>query len=428
MKVEQLIFYVWWMSAGEVVYYLALDFLLDVTKTEKKRGPMLLWLLGNGLMIGAAVYWQVPGMFLVDLLFLCLFARGVFGIAWEKLTAPALILFTLYTFLEGFSAVTMSWISRNMMSEVRGRAAQMAVSALLDALYFGGLWFLRRRYGYTLQKPISSYLYILLLPGGLMVLSIRYGLKLDSPAFEEYLSGFGAGMEVYVLLVMIGAVCLFFVMIEVFCKIIALTECEQSALILKSQVEGQRIYVEEARKRQEQDASFRHDIHNHLLVLAGLIHEEHYEKAQEYVKQLHLRCEAPSCPVSTGSAALDVLLGEKVGFARQNHVEVTCSVRIPDPCHIDDMDLCVVFANVMDNAIRASMESGRDKPYLAITTSCRSRFLVVTAVNSSSGHGTVPMGTGLRNVKSIAEKYGGTMEIQPGEDFRISILLCQKEP
>ncbi len=360
-------------------------------------------------------------------LFLALFAKGVFGIAWEKLTAPAVILFTLYTFLEGFSAVTMSWISRNMMTEAWGRAAQMAVSVLLDALYFAGLWFLRKRYRYTLQKPISSYLYILLLPGGLMVLSIRYGLKLDSPVFEEHLAGFGVSTGVYVLLVMMGAVCLFFVMIEVFCKIIALTEYEQSALILKSQTKGQRIYVEEARRRQEQDASFRHDIHNHLLVLAGLIREKHYEKAQEYAGQLQARCEAVSCPLSTGSAALDVLLREKVGFARQNQIEVTCNVGIPDPCHIDDMDLCVIFANVMDNAIGACMESGSEKPFLAITTRCRSRFLVVTAVNSSPGHGTVHMGTGLRNVKTMAEKYRGTMEIQSGEVFRISILLCQKE-
>lgn len=424
MSMENLMFYGWWLLTNEVICYLAFDFLCDVTGTKKKRTYVVLWLLGNGLMIIAAIFYQLPGMFFADILLLILFAKGVLHIGWDRLAAPVTILFTCYTILEGFLAIAMSWVSRTVHWAAWGMALQALISCLLDVLYFAGLRFIRRKYLFTLQNPISSYLYILLLPGTLIILSVRYGLRLDSPGFEEHLSGFGVSMSGYAFVMMTGAVCLFFLMIEMLCRIMVMTEQEKSLLLLRSQVKGQRIYIEEAKKRQEQYASFHHDIRNHLLVLSGLIREENYEKAQEYAGRLHVSCTALSSPVSTGNEVLDVLLREKTEYARRNHIEVTCSVGIPHTCFIDDMDLCVIFANLMDNAICACIKSEAEKLFLSISTKCRARFLVIEAVNSCSSCEAITMGTGLLNVKSIAEKYQGTLEIQPGEVFRVSILLC----
>lgn len=427
MKGENLVFYGWWLLADEAVCYMALDFLCDVTGTPKGGRHMLWWLLVNGLMIGAAVFWELPGMFLADILLLIFFAKGVLHIKWDRFAAPAAILFTCYTFLEGFSGIVMSWIACNVTLRARGVALQMLVSCLLDGLFFGGLWFIRRKYGFTLQKPVSSYLYILLLPGTFIILAIRYGLRLDSPYFEAHLSGFGITMRSYVCFMMLGAVCLFFLMIEIFCRIIAITEHEQSLMLLGSQAEGQRIYIEEAKRRQEQYSSFCHDIRNHLLVLSGLIGEKHYEKAREYALSLHAGCQSLSAAVSTGNEVLDVLLEEKLAYARHNQIEAACSVKLPDTWFVEDMDLCVIFANLMDNAVLACQKSGARNPFLSISAKCRSRFLVVEALNSSPAQESITMGTGLRNVKSIAEKYQGTVEIQAGEVFRISVLLCMEE-
>ena len=124
---------------------------------------------------------------------------------------------------------------------------------------------------------------------------------------------------------------------------------------------------------------------------------------------------------------LDVLLEEKLAYARHNQIEAACSVKLPDTWFVEDMDLCVIFANLMDNAVLACQKSGVRNPFLSISAKCRSRFLVVEALNSSPAQESITMGTGLRNVKSIAEKYQGTVEIQAGEVFRISVLLCMEE-
>lgn len=424
---EKLIFYIWWLLINEVVDYLAFDFLCDVTGTKKKSIYIFAWLLGNGLMITAVVSDWLPGMFFVDIVFLIVFAKGVLHIGWDKLVAPVTILFTCYTFLEGFLAIAMSWISRTVHSAAKGKVLQVLLSCFLVMMYFAGLWFIRRKYVFTLQKSISSYLYVLLLPGILIILSIRYGLRLDSPGFEEHLLGFDIGRSGYACFMMAGAVCLFFLMIEVFCKIMVITEQEKSLVLLGSQAEGQRIYIEEAKKRQEQYSSFHHDIRNHLLVLSGLIREENYEKAQEYAGKLYAGLESLSVSVSTGSEVLDVLLREKEEYARRNQIKVTCSVRIPHEFFVDDMDLCVIFANLMDNAICTCIKSEAKESFLSVSTKCKARFLVIEVVNSSSACETITMGTGLHNVKNIAEKYQGTLEIEAGEAFRVSVLLCLKE-
>ena len=48
---------------------------------------------------------------------------------------------------------------------------------------------------------------------------------------------------------------------------------------------------------------------------------------------------------------VDILLSEKLGLAKEITAEV--SLLLPRPCGMDDFDLCVIFANALDNAINA---------------------------------------------------------------------------
>ncbi len=425
---NRVFYHVWWLLVNEIVCYLAFDFLLEVTGRKEGRRYLPAWLGVNALMITAALCVRLPGLFLADMVLLALFARRFLKLAWEEFLAPLTILFTFYVFMEGFSAVIMSWISTNMSSPLYGQAVQVLISLLLDGLYFLWLRIVRKRYLSSLHRSVSSYLYILLLPCGIMAWSVRYGLKLDSPFFEEYLSASGAGLRTSAFFLMTAGVLMVFMMIQVFSRIIAMTDQERRGALLKVRLEEQKIYIEEARKRNEQFASFQHDIDNHLLVLSGLIREKHYEKAGEYIDRLRAGSEVLSFPVSTGNEVLDTLLREKGGYARGNGIEVACRVRIPEEFPADDMDLCILFANMMDNAVRGCMESGQEKPFLTICTRSRSRFLVIEEVNSAAPGQSVTMGTGLNNIRDIAEKYEGTMELEKGGGtFRISVLLCSKK-
>lgn len=220
---------------------------------------------GNDLITAIVTLLQLPGTFFIDILVLVAFAKAVLKIQNSELVTPVTIIFTFYTFMEGYSAFVMSWVSSDFHSPTGGEMEQIFVPLLLDILFLGILQIIKKRYSYTLRQSISSYLYILLLLCAMIVLLIRYGLKLDGRDFEQHLASFGVNARFAVLFTMLGAAIIVFMMIETFCKIIQLTRHEKSAALLQSQLNRQRVYIEEAAKRNELYASFQHDIDNHLL-------------------------------------------------------------------------------------------------------------------------------------------------------------------
>ena len=128
---------------------------------------------------------------------------------------------------------------------------------------------------------------------------------------------------------------------------------------LTQAAQAQKIYISEARMRYEQTKSFRHDVKNHLSVLDGLLRGGKLEEGRAYLKQLEAVSEALSFPYQTGNPVVDILLGEKLGLAKEISAEV--SLVLPKPCGMDDFDLCVLFANALDNAISACRKSAGAK-------------------------------------------------------------------
>ena len=183
----------------------------------------------------------------------------------------------------------------------------------------------------------------------------------------------------------------------------------------------QKVYIAEAQARYEQTKSFRHDIKNHLSVLDGLLRSGKLEEGREYLKKLEAVSEALSFPYQTGNPVVDILLGEKLGLAKEIAAEV--SLVLPKPCGIDDFDLCVLFANALDNAIAACRANDGAKA-IRIGGKQQGDFYMLTFENTCSDGLLPPAGTGLSNVKAVAEKYhGALMTEKNGRQYYLSVLL-----
>lgn len=422
---NQILLCIWWVLENGIIHYFAFDFLLWCTKKNGKNW-IILWITINAFIAVAVTYYQISGTFLFDLIFLFLFSKLAVTIKPADMIAPSAIIFTLYTLMEGISAVMMAEVSRSITSPQLGTVIQIIISAFLAVLFVCSLYRMKKKYAATLQNPIASYLYILLLPYSLMILVIRYGLQLDNSNFEQYLSSLGFDVRLMVFLSMAGAAVVVFAMINIFCKIIYLSEKEKMIGHLQIQLNSQKIYIDEAQKRSSQYASFQHDIRNHLLVLSGLLHSQQFTQAEQYTQKLHKNCAALFPCIVTGKTVLDILLNEKLNYARNSQIETVCSVSIPADFEVDDLDLCVLFANIMDNAITACIKES-DKRFLSLKAKTKADFLIIESVNTAAGTQTIQEGTGLSNIRHIAEKYQGTMETELKDNhFQIHVLLCSK--
>ena len=184
---------------------------------------------------------------------------------------------------------------------------------------------------------------------------------------------------------------------------------------------AQKVYITEAQARYEQTKSFRHDIKNHLSVLDGLLKNGTLEEGRDYLRKLETVSEALSFPYQTGNPVVDILLGEKLGLAKEIAAEV--SLVLPKPCGIDDFDLCVLFANALDNAITACRANDGAKA-IRIGGKRQGDFYMLTFENTCSNKPVPPAGTGLSNIKAVAEKYhGALMTEKNGRQYYLSVLL-----
>ncbi|MCI8869152.1 MAG: sensor histidine kinase [Lawsonibacter sp.] len=184
---------------------------------------------------------------------------------------------------------------------------------------------------------------------------------------------------------------------------------------------AQKVYITEARARYEQTRAFRHDIKNHLSVLDGLLGGGELDQCRAYLRKLEAASEALSFPYQTGNPVVDILLGEKLGLAGEIAAEV--SLCLPRSWEIDDFDLCVIFANALDNAI-AACRSAPGARFIRIAGKRQGDFYLLTFENACSGEPLPPAGTGLSNIKSAAEKYrGAVLTEKTGQVFSLNVLL-----
>ncbi len=198
----------------------------------------------------------------------------------------------------------------------------------------------------------------------------------------------------------------------------------QSALdSLTQAANAQKAYIAEAQLRYEQTRAFRHDIKNHLTVLGGLLNNGKIKEGCAYLEKLEIISSALSLPYRTGRPAVDILLAEKLTLAEANGIAVEVSLLLPEHCGMDSLDLCVIFANALDNAIQAC-QSAPDKKSIRITGERQGDFYLLAFENSCAAGPLPPSGTGLANIQTIAGKYHGAMLAEKsGGWFSLHVLV-----
>ena len=159
--------------------------------------------------------------------------------------------------------------------------------------------------------------------------------------------------------------------------------------------------------------------------MKNLLKSGKLEEAVSYMEAMDDIAEKMSFPCSTNNPVVDILVGNKLGIAKSMGIDADCSLLLPYPCDIKDIDICIVLSNALDNAIQAvkSLDAGIEK-YIRVSGRIQGDFLMIEVENSFHGKDTFKKGTGLSNVKKVAEKYGGAMSIETQENkFVLHVLL-----
>ncbi len=214
------------------------------------------------------------------------------------------------------------------------------------------------------ETVCRKYIFMILMPALLIFLASEYineNVYGNTVTIEK--DGLMSGVNPYQMLLMqaLGAVSLFCIMFS-YKKLAENFRLDKEAALLDLQTHSLGQYVEEAKLRYEKTKSFRHDIKNHITVVKELLQNQKTEAALQYVEGMENLTADLSFPVSTNHPVLDILLGNKLGIAEENQIEVRCSLTVPYPCGISDIDLCIILGNALDNAVAACNRIVGGKP------------------------------------------------------------------
>ena len=193
--------------------------------------------------------------------------------------------------------------------------------------------------------------------------------------------------------------------------------------LMEQEAKAQNNYVMQVRKRYERTNAVRHDIKNHLSVLSGLLKTGDTEQAEKYLEKLDIMTKDLTFEHHTGNTVVDILLADKLDAARSDGIAVSAAISDLTRSGIDDTDLCIIFANAVDNAITACSGALANK-HIKIVGERQGSFYRLEFENSCDNKPMPAYGTGLSNIKAVAEHYGGSIETdKSGGVYCLNIIL-----
>ncbi len=177
-----------------------------------------------------------------------------------------------------------------------------------------------------------------------------------------------------------------------------------------------------------------HDLKRQLraLELAG------ENERQSVLEETRRAAEFYDATVHTGHEVLDTLLTEKNLLCANRGIRLSCAVSIKDIGSIGTVDLYTMLSNALDNAIegveriseqgmktiRFSMAERKGMLFIEVENYYEGTILLKDGVPITSKADAGNHGIGVKSIRTLAQKYGGVIEISTEDQtFLLQILI-----
>lgn len=243
------------------------------------------------------------------------------------------------------------------------------------------------------------------------------------------------------ILSLISAICIIAVDIFIFYSfklISAKNKKELQISMLEIQLSEQKAMIEDAANISKEIKKTEHDLKHHFLSILGLLEDNFSDDAKKYIKQLIGNYESNIFKyVAIENSAINGILNFKISRCKANNIDIKLSIE-SDFSVFDELDICVLLSNLLDNAIEASLMIESPKIELSITNNGNYLCILVrnrienSVLNKNSNlkttkKDTAAHGYGIYSISQIVEKYDGIKNIyEKNGYFTVDIWLKRK--
>ena len=205
-------------------------------------------------------------------------------------------------------------------------------------------------------------------------------------------------------------------------------ESEYKVSQWKTAAENARRQDDEVRVLHENIRHLKHDMKNHVMVIASYLNSQEFEQARQYTSQILDKLNAVHSYIETGNSLLNHILNEKLNDARSKGIGVKAEIETLSFARMESLDFSALLSNLLDNAIEGSM--GEEMPELVITISKRRGYETIFVKNrishsvlehnprlESTKEDTASHGMGIGQIRALVEKYEGMCDFLEEDGF-----------
>lgn len=188
----------------------------------------------------------------------------------------------------------------------------------------------------------------------------------------------------------------------------------------------------------------KHDIVNHLICVREYLERREFDYAIIYINDIlnSKKSLISNYDINSGNVVVDALLNYKKSVMEQLNIVMVSHIEIPQEFKFNDVDICVILGNCLDNSIEAvSKIKDINKRKINIELIYRKESLIIMVSNPFCGvvkkdskgnlvttkSDSENHGIGISSIKNAVLKYDGIVNILTNNNiFKIQILLYDK--
>jgi len=212
---------------------------------------------------------------------------------------------------------------------------------------------------------------------------------------------------------------------------------ENVNILLAEQIENTKQHIGEVEKLYGNIRALKHDMGNHIAVLENLFAKNETQEFEKYLTELKATYCVSAEGIKTGNPVTDVILTQKQKEAEESGINFECKFIYPVDSNINAFDVSVILNNAIANAFEGV--KGCKYPYVSISAyrkknaymlevrNCISKCVEIdseTGLPETTKKDKRSHGFGLANVRKVAQKYYGDIDISQDENsFILTVML-----
>lgn len=207
-----------------------------------------------------------------------------------------------------------------------------------------------------------------------------------------------------------------------------LSELKYALYKYQSEAEHVRSQDGEIRELHRSMRRLKHDMKNHLMVMASYLNNNEYDEAKAYMSEMLDKLNTMHSYIETGNSLMNHIINEKLAYAKENGIDVKAEIENLSFAKMKSIDFSALLNNMLDNAIEASLHE--EKPQLKVEILSKKGYEVIAVKNriSVSVLDANPLlettkedknthGMGTVQIEKIVEQYDGMCDFYEEDGF-----------